>query len=109
VKGDILKKTDFEANGDHLSEIGWGLEVFSAGTEVGEGEVAGTSKFEAGGYDGGIEVDDGAELDFEAKLHCAGRERFAAENPASAVSQRRGEVWEEAVALFVTEALDIER
>lgn len=109
MEGDIFEKADFEADGHDLAKIRRRSEVFSTGTEIGEGEVTCPREFEAGGYDGGVEVEDGAKLNFETKLHRAGRERPATKNPASTVGQRRGKVWEEAVALFVTEALDIER
>ena len=50
-----------------------------------------------------------AKLNFEAELHHAGRKRLAAQHPAPAIGQRRGKVGEQAVALFVAEALYIKR
>jgi hypothetical protein len=36
---------------------------------MGEAEVSGAGEFEAGCDDGGVEIDDGAELEFYAELH----------------------------------------
>jgi hypothetical protein len=107
VEGYIFEKADFEANGHNLAQIGGGGEVFSAGTEIGEREMPGPRQLKAGGYDGCIEVKNGAKLNFEAKLNGVRRERLAAEYPASTIGQRRGKVWQQAVAFFVAEALDI--
>lgn len=103
----ILEKADFEANGHNLSQIGWGGEVFSAGAEIGEREMPGASQLKTRGYDRCIEVEDGAELNFESKLHRIGRERLATEDPASTIGQRRGKVRKKTIAFFIAEALDI--
>jgi hypothetical protein len=76
---------------------------------VGEAKVAGAGEFEARGDDGGVEIDGSTELDFEAELHGRGREGLAVEDPASTVGEGRGEGRKEAVALFIAEALDVER
>src|SRR5437899_657253 len=76
---------------------------------MGEAEVSGAGELEAGGDDGGVEVDDGAELDLDSELYGGGGECLAVEDPAAAVGERGGEGGKEAVALFITEALDVER
>jgi hypothetical protein len=109
VEGYVFEEADLEANGDDLPEFCGGGKVFAAGAEVGEAEVAVASEFDAGGEDTGVEVDDGAELDFEAKLEGAGRERSTVEDPATAFGKGVGESREDSVSLFVAEALDVER
>ena len=54
-------------------------------------------------------VEDGAELDFEAKFGECGGEGFAVEDPAAAVGEGCGEGGEKAEAFFIGEALDVER
>lgn len=103
----IFEEADLKANRDHLSQVGGGGEVFAAGAQVGEREVAGPRQFEAGGYDGGVQIDDGAKLDLQPNLHHAGRKGLAAEQPTSTISQRRGEGGQQTLPLFVAEALDI--
>jgi hypothetical protein len=76
---------------------------------MGEAEVSGAGEFEAGGDDGGVKIDDRTELDFYAKLHGGGREGLAVEDPATTIGEGGGEGGKEAVALFVAEALDVER
>jgi hypothetical protein len=108
VEGQVFQEADLQTNGYDLAEVGGG-DVFAAGAEVSEAEVAGAGELKARGDDGGVEIEGGAKLDLEAELHSAGGEGFAAEHPAATVGQGRGEGGEEAVALFVAEALDIER
>lgn len=107
MEGYILKKADFKTNGHNLSQIGWGGEVFSAGAEIGERKVSRASQLKTGGYDCGIKVEDGAELNFQPEFHCVRRERLATENPASTIGQRRGKVRKKTIAFFVAEALDV--
>lgn len=109
MEGEVFEEADLEADGDDLAEVGGGGTVLAAGAEVGEAEVTGAGEFEARGDDGGVEVEDGAELDLKAELHGAGREGLAVEHPSSTVGETRGEGGEETVPLFVAEALDIER
>jgi hypothetical protein len=109
VKGGVFEEADLETDGDDLAEVGWGGEVFAAGAEVSEAEMAGAGEFKAGGENGGIEIDDRAEVDLDAELHHSRGESFAVEDPAAAVCEGGGEGREEAVALFVTEALDVEQ
>jgi hypothetical protein len=58
--------------GDELNKASGGGEVFAAGAEMGEAEVSGARELKAGGDDGGVKIDDGAELDFYAELHRGG-------------------------------------
>ena len=51
--------------------------MFAAGAEVGEGEVGWAGELDAGGEDGGVEVEDGAELDLDSELDGGGGEGFA--------------------------------
>jgi hypothetical protein len=109
VEGGVFEEADLEADGDNLAEVGGGGQVFATGAEMGETEVAGAGELETSCEDGGVEIDDGAELDLEAELQGGGREGFAVENPAAAVSEGGGEGGKEAVPFFVAEALDVER
>jgi hypothetical protein len=109
LEGCVFQEADLDTDGDDLAEVGGGGEIFAAGAEMGEAEVSGAGEFEARGDDGGVEIDDGAELDFNAELHAGGREGLAIEDPAAAVGEGRGEGGKEAVALFVAEALYVER
>jgi hypothetical protein len=109
LEGCVFEEADFDADGDDLAEVGGGGEVFAAGAEMGEAEVAGAGEFEAGGDDGGVEIDDRTELDFDTELHGGGGESLAVGDPASAVGEGGGEGGKEALALFVAEALDVER
>lgn len=109
LEGGVFEKADFDADGDNLGKVGGGGEVFAPGAEVSEAKMAGAGEFQAGGDDGGIEIDDGAELDFDAELHAGGGEGFAVEDPAATVGEGGGEGGKKAVAFFVTEALDVER
>jgi hypothetical protein len=109
VEGDILEEADLDADSDDLTEVGRGGEVFAAGAEMGEAEMAGTGEFEARGENGRIEIDNGAKLDLDAELHGGGRKGFAVEDPAAAVREGCCEGGKKAVALFVAEALNVER
>ena len=109
MEGGVFEEADLDTDGDDLAEVGGGGEVFAAGAEVGEAKMAGAGEFEAGGEDGGVEIDDRAELDLEAELHGGGGEGLAVEDPAATVGEGGGEGGEKAVALFVAEALDVER
>jgi len=91
VQGEIFEEADLQADGDDLAQVGGGGAVLPAGAEVGEAEVTGAGELEAGGDDGGVEVEDGAELDFKAELHGAGRKGFAVKHPSSTVGKARGE------------------
>lgn len=72
METDLFKKADFEPNGDDLAKFGRRSKIFAAGTEIGEAEVAGASQFEARRNERGIQIHDGAKLDFEAQLDHAG-------------------------------------
>lgn len=109
MEGEVLEEADLEADGDDLAEVGDGGAVLARGAEIGEAKVAGAGELQARGDDGGVEVEDGAELDLKAELHGAGREGFAVKHPSSTVGESRGEDGEETVSLFVAEALNIER
>lgn len=108
VEGHILQKTDFEADGYDLAEIG-AREIFAAGTEIREAEMAGAGEFQTGGDDRGVEIEGRTKLDLYAKLDCAGRKSLAVEDPAATVGKGRGEGRKETAAFFITEALDVER
>jgi len=108
VERDVVEEGDFKADGNDLAEVGGEGEVFAAGAESGENFVAGAGEFDAGGDDGGVEVEDGAELDFYAEFDVGGREVLAVEDPAAAVGDGGGKVAQQAVALFVGEGLDVE-
>jgi hypothetical protein len=77
VEGNVLEETDLEADSDDLTKIGRCREVLATGAKVGQAEVAGTGEFKAGGDDGGVKIEHGAELDLEAELHRIGREGLA--------------------------------
>ena len=109
LEGGVFEEADLDADGDDLAEVGGSGEIFAAGAEVGEAEVSGAGEFEAGGDDGGVEIDDCAELDFDAELHGGGGEGLAVGDPAAAVSKGGGEDGKEAVTLFIAEALDVEQ
>jgi hypothetical protein len=109
VEAYIFEKADFETNRHDLAEVGRGSQILSAGTEISEREVPGPRQLEARRNNRGVKIHDGAELNLESELHRARRERFAAQNPASAVRQGRGKIWQESVALLVAETLDIEK
>jgi hypothetical protein len=109
LEGGVFEEADFDSYGDDLAEVGGGGEVFAPGAEVSEAEVPGAGEFEAGADDGGVEIDDRAELDFDAELHGGRGEGFAVEDPAAAVGEGGCERGEKALAFFVTEALDVER
>jgi hypothetical protein len=109
MESGVFEKADLKANGDNLTEIGRGREIFVAGAEVGEAKMAGARKFQARGEDGGVKINDGAKLDLETELHGGGGESLAVEDPASAVGKGRGECGKEAVALFIAITLDFER
>ena len=47
MKGGVFEEADFDANGDDLAQISWGKEIFAAGAEMGEAEMAPASEFEA--------------------------------------------------------------
>src|SRR6266849_1370512 len=78
----IFEEADLDADGDELAEVGGGGEVFAAGAEMGEAEVAGAGEFEAGADDGGVKIDDRAELNLDAELHGGRGESLVVENPA---------------------------
>ena len=42
--------------------------MVAAGAEVGEGEMSGAGEFDSGGDDGGVEVEDGAELNLKTEV-----------------------------------------
>jgi hypothetical protein len=107
VEGYVFEEADFNAEGDDLAEVGGGVDVFAAVAEVGEREVGGAGEFDAGGEDGGVEIEDGAELDLDAELDGGGGEGFAVEDPAAAVGEGVGEEREDGGALFVAETLDV--
>src|ERR1700730_6912380 len=91
LEGCVFEEADLDADGDELTEVGGGGEVFAAGAEVGEAEGSGAGEFEAGGDDGGVKIDDRAELDLEAELHGGGGEGLAVEDPAAAFGEGGGE------------------
>ncbi len=68
----------------------------------------GAGEFDAGGEDGGVEVEDGAELDLDAELDGGGGEGLAVEDPASAVGEGVGEERQDGGALFVAEGLEVD-
>jgi len=72
LEGCVFEEADLDADGDELAEVGGSGEIFAAGAEMGEAEVSGASKFEARADDGGVEIDDGAELDLDTELHAGG-------------------------------------
>jgi hypothetical protein len=109
LQGGVFEEADFDADSDNLAEVGWGGEVFAADAEVGETEMTGAGEFQAGGDDGGVEIDGRAELDLEMELHGGGGEGLAMEDPSATVGKGGGEGGEEAVALLVAEALDVKR
>jgi hypothetical protein len=108
-QGRIFQEADLDAYGDDLAEIGRGGEIFAAGAKVRQAEVSGAGEMQAGGDDGGVEIDDGAELDFDMEHDGGWRESLAVEDPSAAVGEGGGKDGHEAVALFVTEPLDVER
>jgi hypothetical protein len=109
MEGVLFEEVDFETNGDDLAEIGGVGEVFAAGTEMGEGEMAGAGEFEARGEDGAVEVDNGTDLDLDAKLHGGGREGLSVNDPSTTFGEGGGQGGKEAVTFFIAKALDFER
>jgi hypothetical protein len=90
LEGCVFEEADLDADGDDLAEIGGGGEVFTAGAEMREAQVSGAGELEAGGDDGGVEIDDRPELDLDAELHGGGGESLAVEDPAAAVCKGGG-------------------
>lgn len=109
MDGDVVEEADLQADGDDLAEFGRQAQMLTAGAELGEGHVAGACEFDSGGDDGGVEVEDREQLDLDAELHVGGGEGLALEHPAAAIAEGRRQVGKQAVALFVGEALDVER
>ena len=70
VEGEVFEEGDLDADGDDLGDVV--LEVLAAGAEIGEILVAGAAELNSGGDEGGVELHDKAELDFEAELHAGG-------------------------------------
>jgi hypothetical protein len=106
VDDDVLEEADLDAEQDDLAEVRGDGKVFAAGAEVGEGEVAGASELNAEGEHGGVEIEDGTELNLDVELEGSGREGSAVENPASAVREGVGEERQDRGALVVAETLD---
>jgi hypothetical protein len=65
-------------------------------------------EFDSGGEDGGVEIEDGEELDFDAELYGGGGEGAAFEDPAAAVGERGREQGEDGGAFAVAEALYVD-
>lgn len=108
MQGYVFEKADLQPDGDYLAEVSGDLGILSAGAEIGQGEVARTGQFQPRRDDRGIKIKDGAKLDFNPELHCAGRERLSVDNPASAIGKRSCEIGKNALAFFVAEALDVQ-
>ncbi len=109
MQRDVVEEIDLQADGDGLAEFRGDHSVVEPGTEVGERGVARAREFDPGAYDGGVEVQDGAQLNLDAELRIRRGERPALEHPPAAVAEGRCEVGEQAVALFVREGLNVER
>ena len=107
VEREVFEKADFEADGDDLAEVCGGVEVFAAIAEIREGEVGRASELKARGDERGVEINNCAELDLQAELYGGGGEGLAVKHPAAAVGKGGGQGGKEAMALFVTEALDV--
>ena len=104
MEGEVLKEGQLDADGEDLGDIVG--EVLAAGAEVGELLVAVAGELDAGGDEGGVELEDEAELDFEANLKRGGRKGLAVEDPGSAEGDGGGQGGKEAVALFVGKSLE---
>ena len=105
----VVEEVDFEADGNGLAEVGGQPLVYLPGAKFGEGFVAREGWFDPDADDRGVEVKDGAQPNLDAKRDVGLGKRFALEDPATAVAAGCGEAGEEAVALFITESLDVER
>lgn len=82
--------------------------MFAEHAEAGEVEVAGAGEFEAGGDEGGVQLDDGGELQFEAELKLGEREGAAVEEPAAAERHGFRDGGEQGAALVVAEGDEVE-
>ena len=109
LEGGVFEEADLDADGDDLAEVSGSGQVFAADAEVGETEVAVTGELKARGEDGGVKIDDGAELDFQVELNSRGGDGFAIEYPAAAFGEGGGKRVKDGVAFFVAETLDVER
>ena len=81
--------------------------VSAAGAEIGERQMSGAGELNAGGDEGGIEIEDGTQLDLNTELHRGGRERLAVQDPSAALRKGGGKGRQQIVPFIVTEALDI--
>lgn len=104
MEGEVFEEGEFDADAEDLGAVGG--EMLAAGAEVGELVVAVAGEFDAGGDQGGVKLQDEAELDFQADLERSGGERLAIEDPGAAERDGGGQRGKEAVALFVGESLE---
>ena len=108
MEGDIFEEGYFETEREDLAQVDGAAAVTAAGAEAGEGVVGDGGEFDAGGDEGGVELDHGAELELEAELDGGGGGSFALEDPAAAVGEGGGEVRQEGGAFGVAIALELE-
>jgi hypothetical protein len=108
VQGDILQEAEGEAQTDDAIGLRDALQMVTAGAEIGEGGVGEGGELDAGGDEGAIELDDAAELNFEAELDGVGGEGFAFEDPASTVGEGGGERGKETLPVLIAIGLEID-
>jgi hypothetical protein len=68
VQGDVFEEADLQAKDDDLTQLRGDAHVFAQCAELGEDFVPGAREFEAGRKQGGVEVENGTQLNLDAKL-----------------------------------------
>lgn len=102
----VFEEADLEADGDDLAEEAE-AGVAGARAEAGEGFSSAAGEFDADGGEGGVELEDAAELDFEEELDGVGGEGPTVEQPASAGGEAGGELREKVFAELVADGVDV--
>ena len=109
MKRDVLKEADLQTQQDNLPQIDRVCGVLPAGTEIGESNMRRASELKTRRDDGPVQLHNRTQLRFDAKLHHAGRQCSPIEDPPPAVGKRHEKSRQQAGAVVVTEALNIER
>ena len=108
VEGDVFEKGEFEPEREDLAQVDGVAAVTAAGAKAGQGIVGDRGEFDAGGDERGVELDDGAELQLEAKFHRGRGRGFALEHPAAAVGKGGRKGGQQRGAFGVAVALELE-
>src|SRR5450755_3472282 len=101
MQGHVFEKAEFEADADYLHGVVRAADVVARSAEAGQRVVGTTGEFDAGLDEGGVELDDGLELNFEAELHTGRGRGLALEHPASALREGRGEGGQETLTVLI--------